>query len=302
MNVADQGINLVFNKRGVMTLYEDLEDSEAELFAVLNSNLLDGTAAAQQRFRLEGALDGQAVNVFTRLEGDPHGNRMANEALMRSYLTEHGAQICDEVSKARDEDFQNEYLAGSERLGVGIPGVNEPAQRAAIIDARLPAVNARRTLRLYDPTKYGGPKAPDVRAALTTLAVLQDNQDVTLLGQVLDRTSEDSLMTAVLEAMAVHGDADVSDWIVEWLEKIAPRSRYGTSGVVARALHTLTMLNWSGVAPGNEYRFVAVLEGVAPFAERGLGENRELAVRVQVTVREQLRYRQSQLRQSIQSP
>ena len=31
-------------------------------------------------------------------------------------------------------------LTASERLGVGIPQLNDPAQRAAIIDERLPAV------------------------------------------------------------------------------------------------------------------------------------------------------------------
>ena len=302
MNVVDRGINLVFDKRGVMTLYGDLEGSEAELFAVLNSNLLDGTAATQERLHLEDAIDRQTINVFTRLEGEAHDNRAANEELMHTYLTEHGAQLCDEVNKARDEDFQNEYLTERERAGVGISRLNDPAQRAAIIDERLPAVNARRTLRLYDPTKFGGPKAREVREALTVLAVLRESQDVRLLGQVLDRTSDDNLMTAVLEAMAVHGDPAAADWIVDWLGTIGPRSQYGTSGVVAEALHTLTMLNWSAVAPGDEYRFVAVLEGVTPFAERGLGDSQALAVQVQANVREQLRYRQTRSRQSVQSP
>ncbi len=311
MNVVDGGMSLLFNKRGVMILYEPLEESEAELFAILNLGPWGVTADTRERLRVEGAIAGQNINAFIGLEGDAYANRITNAARMTSYLKEHGEEMCTEVNKARESDVRTEYLTRAERLGVGlrqlvgwlpgVPDLDGPRQRAALIQERLPAVEARRTLRVYDPEKYGSPKAPEMRVALSTLAALHDPEDVTILGQVLHRTGEEALMTSVLEAMSVHGDAELSDSIVEWLGTIEPRSRYGTGGVVSRALQTLNELNWSDGAH-DETQLVAVVDGVAPFAERGVGENKERAIRVLANVQEQLTYWRSQYRKDNQSP
>jgi len=154
---------------------------------------------------------------------------------------------------------------------------------------------------LYDPEKYGSSKVPEVRAALATLAVLHDRQDVTILGQVLHRTAEESVMTSSLEAMAAHGDAELSASIGEWLGTIEPRSRYGTTSVVWTALQTLNTLKRSDVRR-NEAQLMAVQDAVAPFADRGVGENRELAIRVLADVQEQLTFWRSQYRKDIQAP
>ncbi len=331
MNVVDGGINLLFDKRGVMILYEHLEESEAELFASLNNGLWGVTAdtregelfaslnsslrgvpaGTRERLRIEGAIDRQNINAFTGLEGDASANRLANATRMTSYLKEHSQQMCDEVNKVRGNDFRSDYLTWGERMGAGlkhlvgwlpgVPHLDGPLQQAALIQERLPAVEARRTLRLYDPEKYGSPKAPDVGAALTTLAVKHDRQDVTILGQVLQRTGEEGLMASVLRAMAVHGDAELSDSIVEWLGTIQPGSRYGTTSIVSTALQTLNALNWPDVRHTGT-QLVAVQDAVAPFAERGVGENKELAARVLANVQEQLTYWRSQYRKDIQSP
>jgi hypothetical protein len=311
MDVVDGGINLLFNKRGVMILYDRLEESEAELFASLNSRLSDAPDDTRDRLRIESALEAQNMNLFAGMEGDAHANRTTNAARMTTYLQEHGQQLCEEVDRARDTDFRAEYLTSGERNEVGsrdpvgrLPGVSQldgPGQRAALIKERLSALEARRTLRLYDPEKYHSPKAPEVRAALATLAVLHDRQDVTILGQVLHRTAEEGVMTSALEAMAVHGDAELSDPIAEWLGAIEPRSRCGASSVVSTALKALNTLNRSG-AMRNEVLLMAVQDAVGPFADRGVGENRELAIRVLADVQEQLTSWRSQDRKDIQAP
>jgi hypothetical protein len=312
MNVADYGINLTFNKTGVMVLYDHLEEDEAALFAALNGHLAYVTADAGERQRIEAALDKQTINTFIRLEGDAHANRIENAELMTAYLKGRPQEFCDEIDRARAKDFRSEYLSRGERVGrelknlvawlPGVPGADDPQQQAAQIKERLPAVQARRTLRLYDPSKYGAPRAPEVSAALQTLAALHDDQDVTILGQILDRTSEPSVMTSALDAMAVHGDVALADPIVEWLKPIAPSSRYGTSSVVGTALRALTALQWSTYSPPNDTRFEAVLDTVTPFAEEGSGDNRELAIRAQATVIERLSQWRAQATQSIQSP
>ena len=311
MDVVDRGINLLFNKRGVMILYDHLEESEAELFASLNSRLRDVPDDTRDRLRIEGALHAQNINLFTGREGDAHANRITNAARMTTYLQEHGQQLCEEVNSARDTDFRAEYLTQAESIEVGLrhlvgwlPGLphrDGRGQWAALIKERLPAIEARRTLRLYDPEKYGSSKVPEVRAALATLAVLHDRQDVTILGQVLHRTAEESVMTSSLEAMAAHGDAELSASIGEWLGTIEPRSRYGTTSVVWTALQTLNTLKRSDVRR-NEAQLMAVQDAVAPFADRGVGENRELAIRVLADVQEQLTFWRSQYRKDIQAP
>ena len=312
MNIASGGIDLTYNKVGVMFPYDQLEEDEAALFAALNGHLGYVTADERERLRIEAALDKQNINAFVRLEGDAHANRIANAELMTTYLKSRPQEFCDEINRARERDFRNEYLTRAERVGLDVkqvvawlPGAAEtddPQQQAALIKERLPAVHARRTLRLYDPSKYGSPRAPEVRAALNTLAALHDSDDVTILGQVLHRTSEPSVMTSALDAMATHGDVALSEPIADWLGTIAPRSRYGMSSVVGTALRALTALRWSTYSPASDTRFVAVLEGLAPFVEDGSETNRELAIQVQAVILERLSQWRAQATQSVQSP